>query len=287
MIIHVLLYFSDSLPLPHILFSVFCHVVYLQNFTPRWPFISLTSLNFIASCILVISDHFVWFFHFAHVTQDARHRARHLYRGSTPRSVPGFADIATFFGICVWLAPLFLFLSLSANDNALPTSAGISSVSTTPTNSVMPSATRPRVSLFKSLYDTLSQVRPRPRRRDTSEGIIAPRSPNVVRPPTPSPLQTPTRLPRVSSMNSLPPPLILPRRVSSDGHPPESAARLLSPEPTEFSLLNMSTQSMLGTASRRLSGAKTSSRRPSTEGRLEMRRAASAHVSSNAASAQE
>jgi len=29
-------------------------------------------------------------------------------------------DIAAFFGICVWFVPLFLFLSLSANDNALP-----------------------------------------------------------------------------------------------------------------------------------------------------------------------
>lgn len=33
-----------------------------------------------------------------------------------------FMDIATFFGVCVWLVPLFLFLSLSANDNALPVS---------------------------------------------------------------------------------------------------------------------------------------------------------------------
>lgn len=37
--------------------------------------------------------------------------------------VPNFGEIATFFGICVWLAPLFLFLSLSANDNALPLNA--------------------------------------------------------------------------------------------------------------------------------------------------------------------
>lgn len=29
-------------------------------------------------------------------------------------------DVATFFGVCVWLVPFFLFLSLSANDNVLP-----------------------------------------------------------------------------------------------------------------------------------------------------------------------
>lgn len=93
--------------------------MYLQNFTPNWPVVSLTSLSFLASCALVIIDHFLWFFYFAKITQNARHKARTTY----PRQiveVPGFADVATFFGVCVWLAPLFLFLSLSANDNALP-----------------------------------------------------------------------------------------------------------------------------------------------------------------------
>ncbi|OBZ76242.1 Protein SVP26 [Grifola frondosa] len=125
--IHVLLYFYDSLPLKHILFSIFCHIVYLQNFTASWPFISLTSLSFLASCVLVIVDHFLWFFYFAGVTQDARHRAHRTSRGAPiSQNSPGFADIATFFGVCVWLVPLFLFLSLSANDNALPVNSGTS-----------------------------------------------------------------------------------------------------------------------------------------------------------------
>ena len=119
--IHALLYFYDDLPLNRILFSVLCHVVYLQNFTPAWPSISLTSLSFLASCALVICDHFLWFIYFARVTQEARHRAHRAYRGPIPtQPAPGFVEIATFFGICVWLAPLFLFLSLSANDNTLP-----------------------------------------------------------------------------------------------------------------------------------------------------------------------
>lgn len=104
---------------------MFCHFVYLQNFTPTWPFISLSSLSFLGSCVLVVVDHFLWFFYFARITQEARHRAHRSYRGPPlPHAVPNFGDIATFFGICVWLAPLFLFLSLSANDNALPTNAG-------------------------------------------------------------------------------------------------------------------------------------------------------------------
>lgn len=118
-LLHVLLYFFDGLPLALVGFSIACHGVYLQNFTTNWPVVSLTSPSFLASCALVIIDHFAWFFHFARLTQDARHRSRNPYGPKI--EVPGFADIATFFGLCVWLVPLFLFLSLSAGDNTLPT----------------------------------------------------------------------------------------------------------------------------------------------------------------------
>jgi hypothetical protein len=43
----------------------------------------------------------MWFQHFSH----------HYY---------SFMSIASFFGICVWLIPFVYFISLSANDNALP-----------------------------------------------------------------------------------------------------------------------------------------------------------------------
>ena len=80
----------------------------------------------------------MWFFYFSRVTQDARHRTHRPYRKSSPaQNVSGFADIATFFGICVWLVPLFLFLSLSANDNALPMNAGTGLVTRTPFISLM------------------------------------------------------------------------------------------------------------------------------------------------------
>lgn len=119
-LLHLILYFTDSLPLLQTVFSVTCHFVYLQNFSHSWPLISLSSLTFLSSCALVIADHFIWFFHFSRITHQARYRP---YQGGGPR-VPGFSEIASFFGICVWLAPLFLFLSLSANDNALPMSTG-------------------------------------------------------------------------------------------------------------------------------------------------------------------
>ena len=39
----------------------------------------------------------------------------------TPDDVPSFTEIASYFGICVWLVPFALFVSLSASDNVLPT----------------------------------------------------------------------------------------------------------------------------------------------------------------------
>lgn len=120
-LLHVLLFFLESLPFRQTAFSIICHFVYLQNFSSAWPLISLLSPFFIASCILVLADHFSWFFYFARVTHEARHYRSYL---NPPPSAPGFFEISSFFAICVWLVPLFLFLSLSANDNTLPMSAG-------------------------------------------------------------------------------------------------------------------------------------------------------------------
>lgn len=33
---------------------------------------------------------------------------------------PSFTEIASFFGLCVWLVPFALFVSLSASENVLP-----------------------------------------------------------------------------------------------------------------------------------------------------------------------
>ncbi|ORZ21569.1 transmembrane adaptor Erv26-domain-containing protein [Absidia repens] len=79
-----------------------CHGVYSLNLK-TFPFIQLSSVPFISSCVLVFADHFLWFKYFTK-----------YYRP--------FMDIASFFGVCVWLVPFTYFISLSANDNALPLS---------------------------------------------------------------------------------------------------------------------------------------------------------------------
>ncbi|KAI0700743.1 transmembrane adaptor Erv26-domain-containing protein [Cytidiella melzeri] len=277
LLLHVLLYFSDSLPLHLTLFSMACHVVYLQNFTAQWPMVSLTSVAFLASCVLVVVDHFFWFFHFARITQDARHRTRTGYRGQLPvKDVPGFAEIATFFGVCVWFAPLFLFLSLSANDNALPsmnfTSEG--AVPTTPTRSV---STASRGSLFKTLYDalpvdSLPRLRPKPRRE--ASGIIAPPSPAAR--PVPSPLPSPgiPGLARVPSMTNLPPP----RSPSRATRSPHEGSRTLSPNSLEgYTAPDPFSSFSLGAPPKRLAAERSPIRRTTTDGRLEMRRVPTTH----------
>lgn len=193
--LHVIFYFTDSLPLFQTVFSITCHIVYLQNFSNTWPLISLTSLSFLASCVLVISDHFIWFFYFARITSEARSRQ---YRSVQPEP-PGFTEIASFFAICVWYTPLFLFLSLSANDNALPMTAGksysleflyrveflifIQADPSSPTGASPVQTAQSRVSLIRTIFNyvsfegTIPRIRSRPSRKDGSEGLLAPHSP--------------------------------------------------------------------------------------------------------------
>lgn len=123
--LHILLYLIDGLPLLLILFSITAHIVYLQNFTATWPFLSLTSARFLGSCAMVVADHFLWFFYFAEKAQEAKRWNGSAKRfrqqaGVGGKQGPTFMDVAAFFAVCVWFVPLFLFLSLSANDNVLP-----------------------------------------------------------------------------------------------------------------------------------------------------------------------
>jgi len=285
-ILHVLLYFFDSLPVQQTLFSIVCHIVYLQNITGSWPFISLTSLPFTASCILVVIDHFVWFFHFAHLTQQARQRTRSMYYTPGSAKAPGFADIATFFGVCVWLAPLFLFLSLSANDNALPMNLGVNSVPSTPTAAAAarPPMIKPRGSLFKAVFgvfssDTFKSIRPRARRADSTQGILAPPSPNLRPIPSPLPSPNPSQH-RFPSGTHIPPPPSPNMRKASFETPRRVSAGYLSPEPVTWSQSQPTEGFALGTPPRRMSGGTMDTPTPirratGGSGRVELRRVVS------------
>jgi hypothetical protein len=117
-LLQTLLYALDSFPLLPSLFSILCHLVYLQNFSSSWPLISLTSPSFLASCLLVLVDHFVWFWHFSSLANGggtgggwkgskvaggspyARPSYAHTMHGSGRGGGESlaFVDVASFFG---------------------------------------------------------------------------------------------------------------------------------------------------------------------------------------------
>lgn len=65
--------------------------------------------------VLVLLNHYFWFRHFSTVPRAV---PRSIY---DTVDIPNFTEIASYFGICVWLVPFALFVSLSAGDNVLPT----------------------------------------------------------------------------------------------------------------------------------------------------------------------
>ncbi|GAA5979184.1 hypothetical protein JCM10908_002831 [Rhodotorula pacifica] len=146
-----LLYAVDGLPLHLVGVGILAHVVYLQNFSRHWPVISIKSLTFVASCALVLLTHFLSFRHFSD-----RSASSHSYHGRSAYGAgydsrrgryavgssheDSFLDVATYFAVCVWLVPFYLFLSLSANDNVLPSAGETPSPSQPSSPSIAPKA---------------------------------------------------------------------------------------------------------------------------------------------------
>ncbi len=67
----------------------------------EFPVINLSGLFFIGSIALTLVDHFMWFYYFT-------------------RKSHSMLEIASFFTFIVWIVPFQFFISLSANENSLP-----------------------------------------------------------------------------------------------------------------------------------------------------------------------
>ncbi|OCT96571.1 testis expressed 261 S homeolog isoform X1 [Xenopus laevis] len=96
----ICLYLFEKFPIIMIAVGLFTNVVYfglLQTF----PFIMLTSPNFILSCVLVVLNHYLAFQYFADEYYP-------------------FSEVLTYFTFCLWLIPFSFFVSLSAGENVLP-----------------------------------------------------------------------------------------------------------------------------------------------------------------------
>ncbi|XP_055613750.1 protein TEX261 [Uranotaenia lowii] len=75
------------------------HAAILKNF----PYVRFLSPSFLGALILLLVNHYLAFIYF-----------QHQYHA--------FTEVMAYFTLCLWLVPFALFVSLSANDNILPTS---------------------------------------------------------------------------------------------------------------------------------------------------------------------
>ncbi|KAH6692696.1 transmembrane adaptor Erv26 [Plectosphaerella plurivora] len=116
-VVQALLWLVDGFPFTLTLMGVVSHVIYLGNMR-RFPYVQLTDPLFLLSCLLVLVNHYFWFRHFSAVQTASYNNMQSYY--DKPQG-PTFTQIASYFGICVWLVPFALFVSLSASDNVLPT----------------------------------------------------------------------------------------------------------------------------------------------------------------------
>merc|ERR1712196_499485 len=100
MALHVILWL-DGLPFWRIAVGILCHLMYMTLLN-SFPFMELTDMNFILSCVCVIVDHYVWF--------------RYFYDNYYMMH-----EMLGFFVLNVWLVPFGFFISLSINECAMPT----------------------------------------------------------------------------------------------------------------------------------------------------------------------
>ncbi|EAT88652.1 hypothetical protein HBI56_042050 [Parastagonospora nodorum] len=115
-VLQVLLLAVDGFPVGLSALSIVSHAIYAQNLR-KFPIVKLTDPLFLVSCALVIANHYLWFRHFSAPPPSSSYSS---YPYSRDANIPSFTEIASYFGLCVWLVPFALFVSLSASENVLP-----------------------------------------------------------------------------------------------------------------------------------------------------------------------
>ncbi|KAM5435009.1 erv26 superfamily protein [Microsporum canis] len=133
--VHVLLWLIDGFPFYLSALSIISHLVYAGNLR-RFPIVKLSDPIFLASCVLVGLNHWLWFRYFSspEYTSSGGSAPSSWNRGGWKSpgggssynyygaavDTPSFGEIASYFGLCVWMIPFALFVSLSAGENVLP-----------------------------------------------------------------------------------------------------------------------------------------------------------------------
>lgn len=116
---YTLLWLVDGLPLFKIAVSLGTNYLYLLTMR-SFPVLDTRNPAVIGGLIGTIVTHFMWFSYFNNndLPPYSIYNRIPTYKGET---LPPFGQIVSFFGLLVWTVPLLLFLSLSANDQVLPT----------------------------------------------------------------------------------------------------------------------------------------------------------------------
>lgn len=102
-VVYVGLLLFESFPWHVVLMGLVTNIVYyllLNDF----PYISFTSPVFLLSVALVFVNHYLAFQYFSQVYYS-------------------FSEILGYFTVCLWILPFAFFISLSANENVLPTAS--------------------------------------------------------------------------------------------------------------------------------------------------------------------
>ncbi|XP_078530664.1 protein TEX261 [Lissotriton helveticus] len=94
------LYLFEKFPALMVGVGLFTNLVYF-GLLRTFPFIMLTSPNFILSCVLVVVNHYLAFQYFAEEYYP-------------------FSEVLAYFTFCLWITPFAFFVSLSAGENVLP-----------------------------------------------------------------------------------------------------------------------------------------------------------------------
>ncbi|XP_066145492.1 protein TEX261 [Euwallacea fornicatus] len=106
--LYICLWLFENFPTVMIICGILaqvCHFMILSNF----PFVAFSSPQFIFGMIFVLVNHYFAFSYFSSTYHP-------------------FSEVIAYFTLYLWLVPFALFVSLSANDNVLPTTTDLSDV---------------------------------------------------------------------------------------------------------------------------------------------------------------
>ena len=100
LVVHVLFMLFESLPISALAVGMAAHGCYLW-LLQSFPFVKMLSPAFLASSVLLVLSHVMWFQHFLSHFHQTTH-------------------VLCFLFLNVWLVPFGFFISLSANESILP-----------------------------------------------------------------------------------------------------------------------------------------------------------------------